>query len=187
MAPIDPGDLLNLLVAQLAAPGTPDGSNLKGAGLGDRAFLTLWPDDLLLRNAKAKQFVAVRPNRFPVWQTVVQGAGSVTAGYMGQKTMTGFNTVVSLLCFQQNNADPENLSKQAVTEEARGMIALCMKVITAVQFWNPQKGSSGLYYLREPARMTDGGFGLDTRGQKDSFWSRASIDVEVKFTAAFPA
>jgi len=186
MAPVDPGDLLGLFVRQLSQGGVPEGSNLKGAGLGDRAFLTLWPDDLLLRNARARQFVAVRPNRFPVWQTVVQGAGAPTAGYLGEKTMTGFNTVVSCLLFSQNNADPENFSAKAAAEDALGMVALIGKVISALQFWNPLDQSTQKYYLREPARMTDGGFGLNSRGQKDSFWTTAVIDWEVKFTAKFP-
>lgn len=190
---ISPGDLLKLLVRQLSEGGTPLGSNLPGCGLADRAFLTLWPDPLLARNPIAKQFVAVRPNRFPVWQTVIQGSGSPLAlGYDGQNTMTGHNAVVSLVCFTQINADPEMKSTQALTEQALGTLSFVQRVATAVQFWNPADLTGGTAYaaapkyLREPARMTDGGFGVDTMEVGGAWWVKTPLDLELKFTAKYP-
>lgn len=188
MTPIDPAELLRRLTQQLSQAGTPTGSNLVGAGLADRAFLSVWPDDVLVRNVRARQFVAVRPSRFPLWQTVIQGAGSPINGYDGNITATGFNAVVSLVLFNQNNADPENWSAQAATEDTLGFINLALRVMSAVQFWNPFVGSGvgKSYYLREPARVTDGGFSINQRTIKDSFWTTGSLDCELKFTGAFP-
>ena len=105
--------------------------------------------------------------------------------------MTGFNTVVTLSCFCQINADVEMRSTQMITEDTLGVLAFVQKVISAIQFWNPQDfdPASPTYqdtYLREPARMTDGGFGLTNMEIGDSFWTNAPIDVEMKFTAKFP-
>lgn len=191
VALVYPGDLLKLMQKQLAEGGTPTGSNLPGAGLADRAFLSLWNDKLYLKNPRAKQFVVIRPNRFPVWQTVIQGAGSPVAGFMGQKTMTGFNSVITTVCFTQINADPEMRSVQAITEETLGVISFVLKVIKALQFWNPFDSDpvSSTYqstYLREPCRMTDGGFGLNPIEIGNAWWISSPIDWECKMTARFP-
>lgn len=185
---------MKLIEKQLQEGGTPTGSNLVGGGFGDRAFLSLWPDKLHLKNPRAKQFVVVRPNRFPVWQTIIQGAGSPVAGFLGNKTMTGFNAVVTTVCFLQINADPEMRSGTALTEDVLGIIdGFVLRVIKALQFWNPFDSTTfdpttGAVdtYLREPCRMTDGGFGLSPIEVGDAWWISAPIDWEVKQTSAFP-
>mgnify|MGYP001573650774 CR=1 FL=1 len=148
----------------------------------------MWPDELLAKNPKAKQFVAIRPNRFPVWQTVIQGAGApVTIGYANNNTMTGHNSVVSLVCYVQINADPDMNSVQELTEQTLGILSFVQKVVAAVQFWNPFRVGTADTYLREPARMTDAGFGMDTKKIGDGWWVKSPIDLEMKFTAHYPA
>lgn len=187
VTPVDPSDLLKKLEAQLQLSGVPAGSNLVGAGMKDLAFLTVWPDDVLLRNPPGNRFVAVRPSRFPIWQTIIQGAGSPVSGYLGQKTMTGFDPVVSLVLFSQNNADPENKSKQAVTEDVIGFMAFALKVFSAVQFWNPFLAADPTAkLLREPARVSDGGIGINARTAKDAWWTVGVMDLALRFTAKFP-
>lgn len=186
MAPIKPQDLLALLERQLAASGTPTGSNLAGAGLGDLAFLTLWPDDLLAKLPRGKQFVAVRPARFPLWQSVIQGAGTPLVGAGFNTTATGFNATVSVVCFAQINADPETTSRQAISEETLGVTSFVLRVLKSVQFWVPcPTAARTACHLREPARVTDGGFGLTPRRVGDAWWVVAPFDLELKMTAAF--
>lgn len=186
VAPIKPQDLLLLLEKQLQQAGTPTGSNLPGAGLADLGFLTNWPDELLARNPRGKQFVAIRPSRFPIWQSVVQGAGSVLQGINQIPTSTGFNAVVSLVCFCQINADPENKGTQALTEETLGAISFVLRIMKAVQFWEPcTTAARTSCYLREPGRVTDGGFGLNPRRLGDAWWVVSPFDLELKFSSAF--
>ena len=124
-----------------------------------------------------------------MWQTIVQGAGApVRVGYQGQRTMTGFNSVISLVCFNQINADPDSKSTQAITELSLGTISFVLNVISAVQFWNPfdpNEADESYKYLREPARMTDGGFGLNPMEARGNWWLVAPIDVELKFSCKF--
>lgn len=196
-APIGPDELLLMMQTQLQQGGTQTWSNIPGAALGDLAFLSLWPDELHGKNPRGKQFVAIRPNRFPVWQSIITGAGTTLNGFGGDLTTPGFNTVVSCVCYNQLNADPEMMSAQAIAEDTIGMIRLILKVIRALQFWfpfDPNAGPldihgvpEGATYLREPCRMTDGGFGLNPRKLGDSWWSVGVVDFEMKFTAAFPS
>lgn len=184
--PIDPGALLKLVEKQLQEPGTPRGSNIPGGGFGDLAFLSLWPDQLHLDNPRGKQFVAIRPNRFPVWQSVVSGAGTPLISPQWLNSATGFNAVVTLSCFAQINADPEMRSAQAVSEATLGITSFVLKVIKAVQFWCPCTDNTlANTYLREPARMTDGGFGITPKQGRDGWWVHAPVDLELKFTASF--
>lgn len=184
--PIKPQDLMLLLERQLQQGGTPTGSNLPGAGLGDRAFLTAWPDDLLAKIPRASQFVALRPARFPVWQGVVQGAGTPLQGPGRNATATGFNASVSVVCFAQINADVEAVSVRALTEEVQGIMSFVLGVMKAVQFWAPcTSAASGRCYLREPARVADGGFGITPKRLGDAWWAVSPFDLELKFTADF--
>lgn len=184
--PISPGDLLKKLEKQLQEGGTPTLSNLPGAGLGDLAFLSLWPDQLHLDNPRGKQFVAVRPNRFPVWQSVVSGAGTPLVNPLWLNSATGFNAVVTLSCFAQINADVEMRSSQAVAEAALGITSFVTRVIKSVQFWTPYTTvAATATYLREPARMSDGGFGITAKQGKDGWWVHAPVDLELKFTSKF--
>jgi hypothetical protein len=186
VSPIRPQDLLLLLEKQLQDGGTPTGSNLPGAGLGDLAFLSTWPDELMMMNPRGKQFVAIRPSRFPVWQSVVMGAGSVLQGASQIPTSTGFNAVVSLVSFVQINADPEMKSRQEVAEETLGVISFVLRVLKAVQFWTPCTDDTlGSCYLREYARVTDGGFGVTPKKVGTGYWNVCPFDLEMKFTSAF--
>lgn len=107
--------------------------------------------------------------------------------------MTGFNGVVTAVCFAQTNPDPEMRSAVTLTEDVLGIIdGLVLRVITALQFWNPfdpatvdpVTGAMNTY-LREPCRMTDGGFGLNPIDAGDAWWVSAPIDFECKLTSAF--
>lgn len=184
--PITPENLLLLLRDQLRLGGALPWSDLPGAGLGNRAFLTTYPDDVLAKIPPARQFVAIRPSRYPIWQSVVQGAGSVLQGITQIPTSTGFNAVVTLVCFAQINADPETLSEQALTEQTLGVISFVRSVMKAVQFWKPCTNASQTNcYLREPARVTDGGFGINPKRIGDGYWVIAPFDLETKFTSSF--
>src|SRR5882762_10335735 len=96
ITPIAPSALLLLLEKQLQEAGTCTGCvDPAGAGLGSDAFLSLWPDKLHLENPRSKRFVAIRPARFPIWQSIVQGSGApVLAGFGGVNSMVGFNAVI---------------------------------------------------------------------------------------------
>ena len=189
--PIEPGDLLKKMEQQLQEGGTPTGSNLKGAGLADLGFLTNWPDRLLAENPRGKQFVALRPSRFPVWQSVIQGAGSVTTGFLGQKSMTGFDAVVSTVCFTQINADVEMRSAEAIAEPVLGVLSfITQRIIPCLQFWTPFQTPAAdpvQYYVREPVRMTDGGFGMTQLSGKDGYWHITTVDWQMRFTCSFPS
>ncbi len=187
VTPIEPGELLKLLEKQLSAAGTPTNSaGTPGAGLGSDAFLSLWPDQMHLDNPRSKRFVAIRPARFPIWQSIVQGAGTPTVGTPLINTTIGFNAVVTLACFVQINSDPEMRSAQAVSDAVLSITAFVMKVFAAVQFWTP-RDDSGSTLLREPARILDGGFGFKQVQGKDGWWVPVALDLEMKFTAAFPS
>lgn len=192
MTPIPPGDLLKLLQKQLQDAGTATGCvEVPGAGLGSDAFLSLWPDNMHLENPRSKRFVAIRPNRFPIWQSIIQGSGTPTRGisFLGGpvvNTTIGFNAVVTLACFTQINADPEMRSALAVSEDVLSITAFVMKVMAAVQFWVP-RDASGNILLREPARVLDGGFGFKPVSAKGEWWVPSALDLELKHTAAFPS
>jgi hypothetical protein len=184
VTPVDPAELLTLFVRQLSESGTGGGcSDPTGAGLGDLAFLSLWPDDLHLVNPRGDKFVAVRPARFPVWQSLIQGSGQ-TANASPNNTF-GLNTVVSCLIFIRQNSDPEMRSTNTLTQDALSTISFILKVVSSLQFWMPVS-SGGAYLLREPARLTDGGFGINPVSGKDGPWVKVSADFSLNFEALLP-
>lgn len=188
VTPIAPGELLRLLEKQLSEAGTPTHSaEVAGGGLGSDAFLSLWPDQLHLANPRSKRFVAIRPARFPLWQSIIQGSGTPTRGAGVVNTAIGFNAVVTLACFVQINSDPEMRSGQTVTDDVLSVTAFVMKVFAAVQFWTPRDAVAGNVLVREPARVQDGGFGFKQVQGKDGWWVPVALDLEIKFTAAFPS
>ncbi len=185
--PIAPSDLLLLLEKQLQQAGNCTGcADPVGAGLGTDAFLSLWPDQMHLANPRSKRFVAIRPARFPLWQSIVQGSGApVSAGFAGINSMTGFNAVVTMACFVQINADPEMRSSLSITEDVLSVTDFVLnKVFPAVQFWVPTDNNSNIL-LREPARVLDGGFGFKPVAVKDGWWVPVAFDLELKFSAKF--
>ena len=184
--PITPEALLLLLRDQLRKGGALPWSNLPGLGLGERAFITGYPDDVVQRIPDARQQVAIRPGRFPLWQSVVQGAGGTLQGPGLIPNSTGFNAVVSLICYTQINADPEPRQDQALTEQTFSALAFPRLVMKAVQFWQPcTDATQQRCYLREPGRVTDGGFGVTPKRIGDGYWLICPFDLELKFTAAF--
>ena len=174
---VDPNDLLLKLEQQLQQSGTPPGSNLPGAGLGDRAFLSLFPDKLHLENPVATEFVTIRPVNFPVWQGVVTGAG---------RDYTGFDASLVLTCFIQMSADPEMKNTNAISEMTRSVTTLVFKVLSAVQFWTPQD-ADGNDMLREYARIPDGGFQFTPVDGSGGPWVKVALAYQMKFTAKLPA
>jgi hypothetical protein len=179
--------MLGLFLSQLQQNGTPTNSNLPGAGLSDRAFITLYPDDELLKNPRGKQFVAIRPVRWPLWQTVVVGAGMPVIGPLAlDQTVTGINQTVTLSCFAQINADPEMRSGRAMTDNVLSILSFMTSVFGSVQFWTPCTDSAlSNCYLREPGRVSDGGFGFSTKKTGDAWWYHGTADYEMRFTADF--
>ena len=168
---IDTGELLRLVVDRVQ----------KVTGLGDRVFLSVWPDDWhLSESPRAIQFVAIRPNNFPVWQSVVSGGGF---------DYTGFNSGLTITSFVQNSSDPESWSGNALTEEAIGITQLVMKVAGAVQGWFPIVGTNAdadqrtATPLREYMRIADSGFRYNTVKKGTNWWSKVSMDVEMKYSA----
>ncbi len=184
--PISPQDLLLLLQKQLVEAGNCTGcADPTGAGLGSDAFLSLWPDKMHMENPRSKRFVAIRPARFPLWQSVIQGSGSPVSGFLGNKTMTGFNAVVTMSHFVQISADPEMRSQLTITEDVLSVTSFIMSTFRALQFWMPSDIDGNLL-LREPARVLDGGFGYQPVQARDNLWAPVSFEIEMKFTAAFP-
>lgn len=186
VTPVHPSELLKLLEKQLQQAGQCTGAapNPAGCGLGPDAFLSLWPDDLHMKNPRSKRFVAIRPARFPVWQSIVQGSGHPVGGYAGVNTAIGFNAVVTLACFAQINSDPEMRSSDVIAAETVSVTDFVLRVIKSVQFWTPRNAAND-QLLREPARMLDGGFGYKPARVGEAWWVPIAVDVELKFTAAF--
>ncbi len=175
---IDPVVLLKALEAQLQQSGTPSGSNLPGAGLADRGFLSYYSDEMHLENPVAIQFATLRPVNFPVWQNVVDGAG--------RDPGTGFNGVVAVTCFAQNSSDPEMKNTNAISEDAISTTVFVMRVVSALQFWKPIDGDAN-DMLREPARMDNSGLRFFPVSGKGGPWTRISFNLEIKFTALLPS
>jgi hypothetical protein len=193
VTPIHPAELLKLLEKQLQQSGQCTGPdpNPPGLGLGDRAFLSLWTDDMHAKAPRAKQFVAIRPARFPIWQSIVQGSGTPALGWTPStgihpkiNTTLGFNAVVSLSCFVQINSDPEMKSNNMVSEDVLSVTDFVLKVAAAVQLWAPAD-ASGNILLREPGRILDGGFGFRPVSGKDGWYVSVAFDLELKHTAKF--
>lgn len=173
---VSPNTLLKMLEKQLQESGTPSGSNQPAAGLADRAFLSLWQDELHLTHPKANQFVTIRPTSWPVWQAVVAGAG---------RENTGFDASFIITCFIQMSTDPELKSVNALSEEVLGVSTLISVVASAIQFWEPTDGD-GNDLLREPARIADPGFRFTPVNGRDGPWVKAAIDYGFRFTALLP-
>ncbi len=184
--PIDVMDLLNLIEKQHCEGGTgATNSNLSGAGLGSDAFLSLWPDPLHLKNPRSKRFVVVRPQRFPVWQSVVQGAGGTWDATLGSNL--GFNLVFSSIIFVQiTGADAEQRSKLTLTEDVLSVIYTAMKVVSAMQMWVPKDNDQNLL-VREPCRLLDSGLQISPVNAGESWWCKASLDFECKFSVKLPS
>ncbi len=149
--------------------------------LGDRAFLSLWDDKFLLQNPIASQFIAIRPDNFPVWQSVTDGSGF-------ENPKTGYNSTLSLLVYVQNNADPENASVQMIREAVLGLTQLVGKAAASLQGWVPTLTVDGeeLALVREPMRMTDAGWRFDSTTGKGGPWSKATVAFECRFSAKLP-
>ena len=185
ITPVDPAELLRRLVIQLQQSGTPSGSNLPGAGWSDRAFISMFPDKLHLLAPVAPQFVAVRPENYPVWQSVVTGSGApITSG--ASFVNLGFDSTVVTTVFLQNSSDPEYKNPNAVTEATLGLLTPIMKTISALQFWTPSDVTTGEILLREYARITDNGFKIIPVDGKDGPWIMAPITWQLRFTALLP-
>jgi hypothetical protein len=145
-------------------------------GTDSRVFLSLWTEEMLVRNPIHTTFIAIRPNRFPIWQSVVAGAGAQN---------TGFNAVVSVGCFKMIASDTEMRNERTISDETLSITAWVMKAISAAQFWEPQD-LDGNDLLREYARVQDGGFAYRTINGKGGPFSVSSFDVEMKLSALLP-
>lgn len=188
VTPVDITDILNRMVKQLTEAGHPNGPDCnKGAGLGaTNAFLSLWPDQLHLKNPRSKQFVVIRPQRFPVWQSIVQGSGTTYEGYDDVYSTLGFNMVFSTVMFVAiTGSDPEMRSARTLTEDVTSIMPLAMKIIASMQFWMPQDADGNLL-LREPARLLDSGLQVKPVNAGDAWWVQGSLDFEAKFSVRVP-
>lgn len=154
-------------------------------GLGDRAFLSLWSDDWMALNPRANQFAAIRPNQFPVWQSVVDGSGFGLSQAGDIPGLTGFNASITVTVFVQNNADPESLSQQAITEFVLGVTTLVNKAAASLQGFIPRDANNNPL-VREYMRMTDAGWRYTPISGKDGPWVKVPIDFEVKYGNLFP-
>lgn len=186
VTPITPNELLSLIETQLKEAGDATNSpDTPGAGLGADAFLSLWPDQWHLDDPKSRAFVAIRPNRFPIWQSIIDGSGTPTAGYAGVTHVTGFRALVTMACFVQINADPENKSVQAMTEDVLSVTSFVTRVVAALQMWTP-RNSENDQLLREPGRVADPGFTFKPVGGRDGWWVPVPLECEFAFSCRFP-
>lgn len=177
ITPCDPVVLLKALEAQLQQSGLPAGSNLPGAGLADRGFLSYYSDELHLENPVAERFATLRPVNFSVWQAVVDGSGP---------TQTGFNGIVAVTCFAQNSSDPEMKNTNAISEDAISTTVFLMRVCSALQFWTPRDGDAN-DLLREPGRIDNSGLRFFPTTGRGGPWTRITFNYEIHFTALLPS
>lgn len=164
--PVDPADLLERIERRLQ----------QASGLSaDRVFTSLLPDEDHLQVPPADRFVVLTPVRFPVWQSVVAGGGLGGAG---------FDATIRTTCFVRMNADQELRSSRAVRDATKGVLALTMRVFSALQFWVPED-SDGNALVREYPRAES----IDFKPQrmKSGPWVSVGVPWQFRFTALLPS
>lgn len=172
MYPITPGDLLGRLETFVK----------QNCGLsGEDVFLTSAPNNFHLEFPPSDKFVAIVPQNFPVWQSVVTGAGQSLFAAPGVENL-GFDARIRMSVFTRLNTDQEFRQSQLITSDTLGILGTAINLVGAVQFWTaPTDDTANYSYLREPMRITDGPR-LEPREYKKSFWSLVHTEYEMKFT-----
>ena len=166
VTPVEPDVLLRLIEMQVQ----------KVSPLKERAFLSLWDDKVLVANPKATQFAAIRPNGFPLWQSIVTGSGF---------DVTGYNASLTLSVFIQHSSDIENQSIRAISDNVLGMVRVVSATMASLQGFIPRDANQNAL-VREYMRVSDGGWRMTNIDGKGGSWHRTSADFECKFTAKLP-
>ncbi len=191
--PVDPAELLERFERRIQ----------QKAGLpADCVFVSLLPDRYHLDKPPGQQFVTIFPGRWPLDQRIAAGAGR--CGIVGFDNLptgledngdgnrvpsefaedsTGFDAEWRITVFARMNADQEGRSTRAVREATRGVLALAMKVLSAVHFFVPlDKDNNAL--VREYPRVLD--LTLSPQEADGKPWVFAAFPLQVRFTAKMP-
>jgi hypothetical protein len=148
----------------------------------DCVFLSLAPDELLLKFPPADRFVTIFPARFPPWQGVVTGAGYSMYDNPGEEHL-GFDAEIVITAFARYNPDQETRASSLVRDVATGLTGLFGALVGAVQFWDaPVQDAPTRSYLREPMRVSGPAVTLP-RNYQQTFWTLLKIPLEMRFTA----
>lgn len=184
MTAIPPADLLGRLEDWVKA---------KTGLSADAVFLSLAPDDLLLKFPPADQFITITPVRFPVWQGVVAGAGQsffdaalpAVAGIPGRDSANlGFDALIAVTAFARVNSDQELRGSDLIRSSAFGLVKTATAAVGAIQFWTaPTDADPNVSYLREYMRIADGP-SFVPRQYNNTFWCLCKASYEMRFTAA---
>lgn len=166
VTPVEPDVLLRLIEKRVQ----------EVSPLKERAFLSMWDDKVLITNPKATQFATIRPNGFPIWQSVVTGSGFDT---------TGYNASITLSVFVQHSGDIENQSFRSISDNVLGIVRLVSATMASLQGFVPRDANQNPL-VREYMRMSDGGWRMSNIDGKGGPWHRTSVDFECKFTAKLP-
>lgn len=171
--PITPGELLGRLE---------DFVKQTGGLSADAVFLSAADDLWHLKFPPADFFIAIYPEDFPVWQSVVTGAGSSRDLAPGTENL-GFDAQIRMVIFNRLNANQEFRDSDLIRSTTLGIMGTAINLVGAVQFWTPLvDGVSTACYLREPMRITAGPR-LSPRNYEKTLWALVTTRFEMRFTA----
>lgn len=173
VTPITPGDLLGRLEDWIKTR----------AGLpADSVFLSVASETYHLNNPPGDKFITIHATNFPVWQSVVSGAG---AAFVSTSTVTnlGFDVRIRVGIYTRLNSDQELRASQLIRNDALGVLGTAINLVGAIQFWTaPTDSDPTISYLREPMRVVDGPR-IQNREYNKTQWALVSTEWEMKFTA----
>ena len=176
ITPISFADLLGIIESRVQ-------TYLDGIIAKDLVFLSTANDEYHLKCPPADQFVVLFPESFPVWQSVVSGAGSSLLLSPGDENL-GFDLSMRVGVFTRLISDQEFRASQLFRNVTLGIMGITNKVVACFQIWTaPTPDDSNISYLREPARIVTGPR-ITHRNYPVGFWSCLTMQVEMKFTLA---
>jgi hypothetical protein len=166
--------IIPLVKAQIVSafgsfPNPAGGMPLPAAIDASRIFTALASDQEIMARAPADQFIAIKPQEFPIDEGCVAGGGNDVLWVDGSWEITYFLRYA----VDQSFADDQYLID--------GILPKWSKMITALQLFDPVD-SSGVGYLAEPMRLAMGGWrNMPTSHGKVATWGRLKSYWEVKY------
>lgn len=133
-------------------------------------FSTLRSDTELTLRAPTAQFVAIRPNLFPVWNAAVTGGGNDTLWIDGSLTITYFSRYA---------ADVDFADDQWLLDATVGVLPLWSALIHGLQLFEVMDTSPSAL-LAEPMRLADQGWEFVDKPPIAS-WGRLRSYWELKY------
>ena len=174
--PISIPDMMGLILEQVQTH----------AGLASTSvFWTVATDDWHLRCPPNDNFITLYPESFPVWQSVVSGAGNSTETNPDFENL-GLDLSTRVTSYTRLNSDQELRATQLMTNQAIGIMAPVTRIIGALQIWTAQVPPEDdevetVSYLREPCRITDGPK-VHNRNYNKTLWALVQMHFQTRFT-----